>query len=477
MKNNKILLYLMIIISIILCIPSIIYLIVNGSVEGFNSYYSYTLTKANSIPLGLLNGIIIISLLLLFSIIYLMIIKKEKSIFKNKKSIIIFIAIISFIFMIILPYLSSDIYYYIGDSWLNSKYGENPYYTTINDLSERGITDEILNNTGYWKWRSVTSTYGPVWNFIASILSSLSFGKITIALFIFKISSLVIHILNSYIFGKLTNSRKYILLYGLNPLVLLETLSNVHNDIYLIFFILIALYFFIRKKNIILTIIFLALSIATKYSTVLIVPFILIYYFRKYNIGKKLLYCILSGISIITIVILLYLPYYRDMSVFTNMLEINHRYSQSILALLYCLSKCNHIFIFLTKIKLPIFALFYISIILHLLVKKNLSWKYAIKKYNIVMLVFIFLILTTFQKWYILWLLPTIIWQNRNMRKIIIFLTIIAIIPSLIFFMIGNDNFYCGMFYSSIMIYLAIMYIIIVKILNINKKRRIKCQD
>ena len=143
MKNNKILLYLMIIISIILCIPSIIYLIVNGSVEGFNSYYSYTLTKANSIPLGLLNGIIIISLLLLFSIIYLMIIKKEKSIFKNKKSIIIFIAIISFIFMIILPYLSSDIYYYIGDSWLNSKYGENPYYTTINDLSERGITDEI----------------------------------------------------------------------------------------------------------------------------------------------------------------------------------------------------------------------------------------------------------------------------------------------------------------------------------------------
>ena len=71
------------------------------------------------------------------------------------------------------------------------------------------------------------------------------------------------------------------LLYGLNPLILIELLSNVHNDIYLILFLLLALYFLVRKKNILLTTVFLAFSMAIKFSTILIVPFILLYCFRK----------------------------------------------------------------------------------------------------------------------------------------------------------------------------------------------------
>ena len=37
------------------------------------------------------------------------------------------------------PYLGKS---YIGDSWLASKYGENPYYTTVQDLQDKGINDE-----------------------------------------------------------------------------------------------------------------------------------------------------------------------------------------------------------------------------------------------------------------------------------------------------------------------------------------------
>ena len=181
----------------------------------------------------------------MFSVIYLLIIKKEKHIFKNKKEVIVFITIIAAIFMIILPYLSSDIYYYIGDSWLCSKYHENPYYTTVKDLQDRGINDEILNNTGVWK--NTVTVYGPLYNMISIILSFFSFGNITLALYIFKIVSLLVHIFNSVIIGKITKSKKYVLLYGLNPLILIELLSNVHNDIYLILFLLLALYFLVSK--------------------------------------------------------------------------------------------------------------------------------------------------------------------------------------------------------------------------------------
>lgn len=471
MKNNKIFLYLMIIVAIMLCISSILYLANNKTVDSFCGYYTYNLQPINNEIAGMLSGIIVIGLLLVFSVIYFVIIKHEKEIFKNKKQIILFITIVSLIFMMILPFLSSDIYYYIGDSWINSKYGENPYYTTVKDLQDQGINDEILNNTGYWK--NTTSVYGPIWNSIAKLLVSFSFGNVTIALFVFKIASLLIHVLNSYLIYKITKSNKYMLLYGLNPLVLIELLSNVHNDIYLILFIVLAFYFLIRKRNIYFTIVFLALSIATKYSTVLIVPFILLYYFRKYSIPKRILYCMLSGISIIAIVVILYLPYCRDISIFTNMLVQDGKYTQSIMALLLVKIKNKDLFNLVNQLKLPIFAISYIIVIIQILLKNKLTMKQMMKKYNWLMLIFIFFILSTFQKWYILWLIPTLPWQSKQMRKFILALTVTAIIPSWNYFKTGNDAFLDGIYYSLEMLLLSVICILVnIQLKRLRKERK-----
>ena len=464
MKSNRILLYIMVIISVILCVPSIIYLIFNGTVDGFNSYYTYTLSISDNDVVSITSGILLIGLLLLFSVIYLLIIKKEKHIFKNKKEVIVFITIIAAIFMIILPYLSSDIYYYIGDSWLCSKYHENPYYTTVKDLQDRGINDEILNNTGYWK--HTVTVYGPLYNIISIILSFFSFGNITLALYIFKMVSLIVHILNSVIIGKITKSKKYMLLYGLNPLILIELLSNVHNDIYLILFLLLALYFLVRKKNILLTTVFLAFSMAIKFSTILIVPFILLYCFRKEKIFKRIKYCVLCGISIVTIVLLLYMPFYKDFSIFTNMLVQGGRYSQSIMTLLMVKLRGNNIFEKINKFKLPIFAIIYAIIVIRILFARKINLKNILNKYNLLMLIFIFICLTNFQRWYILWLIPTIIWQNKYMRYFIINLTFTSIIPLYAYFKIENDAFSKGIYYSLMTIVLAIGVLIISVIYN-----------
>lgn len=449
MKKSKILISLMILISIILCVPSIVYLINNKTVDGFNSYYTYTLENWTDYKTGLISGIIVIGLLLVYSIIYLILIKKQKEIFKNIKQILILIIIISFVFMLVLPYLSSDIFYYIGDSWLAAKYGQNPYYMSVEELQNQGINDEILDNTGYWK--NTTSVYGPLWNSIAKLLVSFSFGSVTIALFIFKTASYLIHILNSYLIYKITKSKKYMLLYGLNPLVLIEFLSNVHNDIYLVVFILLALYFLIRKRNIYFTIIFLALSVSIKYSTVLLVPFILIYMFRKYSIPKRIMFCMVSGLSIITLVIIVYLPYYRDITIFTNMLVQGEKYSQSV-PLLLMRNLDSNIFSTISSLLIPIFIILYITTIVTLLLIKRINLNIIMKKFNFNMIIFIFVVLTTFQKWYILWLIPTIIWQNKYMRKFILYLTIVALIPSLQYFITGGDGYMYGVTYSIKMI-------------------------
>ena len=452
MFKTKILLYIIILISIILCVPSIIYLVNNHTVDGFDAYYTYTLTKNNNRAIGLLHGIIVIGLLTVFSIIYLLIIKKEKAIFKSRKQILISIMIVAFIFTIILPFLSSDIYYYMGDSWLAAKYDENPYYTTVLDLQKQGINDEILDNTGVWK--GTTSVYGPLWNSIARVLVSLSFGNVTIALFVFKIAAYLIHILNSYLIYKITKSNKYMLLYGLNPLVLIEFLSNVHNDIYLILFMLLALYFLIRKRNILGTIIFLALSISIKYSTALIVPFILIYYFKDKTVFKRVMYCCISGVSIIGLVVLLYLPYFKDITIFTNMLVQGSKYSQSILLLLMQVFNAS-VFKTINSIIIPLFIFIYIVVVIKLLFSKVITRRKILRRYNLVMLIFIFIVLATFQKWYVLWLLPTIVWQSKYMRKFIIYLTITALIPSISYFVAGVDAYTLGITYSLSMLFFS----------------------
>ena len=467
MKKNKIMINLGIIISIIFCIPSIIYLLQNKTVDGFNSYYTYNLANYSNTTDGILNGIIFIGLIIIFSIIYVYIIKNEKEIFKNFKHIFIYILLISIIFMLTLPTLSSDIYYYIGDSWLSAKYGENPYYTSVNDLQNQGINDTILQNTGYWK--TTTSVYGPLWNFIAKILVTLSFGNITIALYIFKIAALITHLGLCYLIYKLTNSTKNVLIYGLNPLVLVELLSNVHNDIYLILFVFLSLYFIIKKKNIYLAILAMSCSIAIKYSTVLIVPFLLLYYFKEEKMGKKLAYCIISGLSIILLVVIMYMPYYKDLTIFTNMLVQNEKFSQSIRLFLFQ-NLSNKFSKIIGDISLPIFAIIYVGLIIKLLIKNEKDFGKIINSYNWIMLAFIFLILTNFQKWYILWLLPTALLQNKNLDKFIIITTLVALIPSFNYFIIGCDAWDVGMTYSINILLLSIIIYFVGKYIKTNIK-------
>jgi len=454
MNKSKILVYSIIVISIILCVPSVLYLVNNKTVDGFDAYYTYTLVKSDSEAVRLISGFVVIGLFLAFSVLYFFIVKKSQQIFKNKKQMLLLIMLISFIFILVLPAFSSDIYYYIGDSWLQAKYNQNPYYVTVADLEEAGVTDEILANTGYWK--ETTSVYGPLWSMISRTLASVSFGSVTIALFVFKLAAYVVHIANSYIIYKITKSTKYMLIYGLNPLVLMEFLGSVHNDIYLIFFVLLALYYLIRKKNIYYTILFLALSISIKFSTVLLVPFILIYYFRNQTIPKRILYCFISGISIIGIVVLLYLPYYQDYTIFTNMLVQGGKYSQSIMMYLLLTLKPEN-FEMVSKLLIPIFAIMYATGVVILLFKKQLNLREILSKYNIFMLIFIFVVLTNFQRWYVLWLLPTMIWQTKQMRQFILYITITAIIPTLNYFTVEAEPYYLGLHYSVSIIAMSVL--------------------
>ena len=82
-----------------------------------------------------------------------------------------------------------------------------------------------------------------------------------------------------------------ILLFILNPLVLIESVSNSHNDVWMMAFVFISFLFLefwlptIKKSKVILSLAFLLLSISIKYVTVVLLPIWLLLFMKKRGRG------------------------------------------------------------------------------------------------------------------------------------------------------------------------------------------------
>lgn len=211
----------------------------------------------------------------------------------------------------IVPTTSLDVYSYIGNGWVDSHYHENPYYTSVQDITNEYGPDQMLGKVARC-WRDEPVVYGPVWSLICRVLTSCSFGNITLALYIFKIASFTIFLTCSFFIYKIARKKKFVLLFALNPFILFEFLSNVHNDIFLIFFILLAIYFIKTKKNITFAVASLAFATGIKYLSILLLPFLLLYALKEEERKNRIKKVILYGIEFAALLGVFYLFYIRD---------------------------------------------------------------------------------------------------------------------------------------------------------------------
>ena len=381
MKNKQTKL-LFIILIILFVIPSIIYLIQNKTFLGFEIYYNFFINERISKNI---STIIYLILFVSLTVIYLKIINK-KDMFKDIKEILKYVAISAGIFGIMLPWTSSDIFYYMGVGELDSIYKQNPYYVTMEEYyeqNEKNIDDEILEQGAMNFWAPTTVVYGPVAQIIFKVCAFISIKNADICIVVFKLVNLGIHLINCYLMYKITSKKKFAIIYGINPYILLEFIAQVHNDIIIVFFVLLTLYFLIKKKNILLSILFLALATGIKYFTVLLLPIIILYHFREEkNVCKKFLKCIQYGLIFLVILGLEYIPYFKNIGVLLAMLPQTERYSKSIYVVLAIINP--HLMNIVKEIFIVTFLFLYISFCFEFLLKKKINIFYMLRKYNII---------------------------------------------------------------------------------------------
>ena len=453
-NKNNIFIILFTICSAFFAVPSIIYIFQNKTIYKFSWVWTYLFKRPMTKMDCYINAFLFFILFTAIFLLYFFVLKKHNKILKSKKQIFTLIIIASLLFMIIIPYTSTDVYSYIANGWSSAHYKENPYYISTGEIAQKnGVSDPMFNKVANC-WRFEKVVYGPAWTIICTVLSWISFGNIDIALFVFKLANLAVHIINCILIYKTTKKNLFVVLYGLNPFILFEGLTNVHNDIFIVLFILLALYAVIKKKNLFIAVACIAVATAIKYLAILILPFVILYAVKDKEIKERVKCCIWCGIEYIAIIALLYVIYVKnDLSVLMGLFIQQSKYNRSIFYLIYELTGQNvKVVSLMQNFALLAFAVYYVYVVIRILISKKINMHQIMEKYNFILLIFTFVLITNFNPWYIMWLYPTIFLIRGKSIKNILYLSYTCEIANLLSFALWSEKQILGIPYFIIMI-------------------------
>lgn len=196
---------------------------------------------------------------------------------------LIFIIAVTAVLLFSYPAFSHDIFNYIFDARIVTKYHLNPTYFKALDFP----FDEW---TRFMRWTHRYYPYGPGWIIISILPSLFGLEKFVLTLLFFKLFFAAFHFLNCFLIYKILakiNTQHKLLgltLYALNPLIIIESLISPHNEVVMLAFALLSFLLLLYKKKI-FALIILFLSVSIKYISATLIP---LYYFNWTNWQKFL---------------------------------------------------------------------------------------------------------------------------------------------------------------------------------------------
>ncbi len=208
------------------------------------------------------------------------------------------------------PIGAADIFDNIARGRITAEYGGNPFYETPRQYK----ADRFFWFTA---WRDATSAYGPLWEGLAAGASRLAGDGVLENVLAFKLLGLAFYggciALIAYVLSRHAPERALqgVCLFALNPLVIYETAGNGHNDIAMVFFILLGAAALTRGR---FTSAVLALTAGAliKFISILLVPVTLICAVRALPRGRdRVAFVVITALACIVLAAAAYAPFWQ----------------------------------------------------------------------------------------------------------------------------------------------------------------------
>ncbi len=159
------------------------------------------------------------------------------------RSAVSWVLLVMAVFAAGMPYLSPDVFFYLGTSWVEAHHGLSPYRVPMNAVP--GFAQDEMFANVFPGFVGGTTSYGPLFQKLAAGLAWLSGGQEKLALALHKLLYAGLHVAATLLVFKLAPpamARVAALSYALNPVILFSVLTAAHNDHLLNVFVLLALW-------------------------------------------------------------------------------------------------------------------------------------------------------------------------------------------------------------------------------------------
>ncbi|MCP4416403.1 MAG: hypothetical protein GY805_07265, partial [Chloroflexi bacterium] len=235
------------------------------------------------------------------------------------------------------PINANDVYLYIINGRVGSIYNENPYTVAPNTFPD----DPFLPMAG--EWAGETSPYGPLWGLLATAVTQQTQNNLLAGLLAFKLVGLLAHLSCGWLIWQLlaranpAKQRSFTLLWLWNPALLLMFVVDGHNDVLMMVWQLLGIWFWQRKQPS-MTLLFLLLAALTKPIALLTLPFFGLAAWRTLpNNQVRLRFVGLTAVLLGTAVWLTFLPFGSPFDLMDRLLRESASYPGFSLATLLLL--------------------------------------------------------------------------------------------------------------------------------------------
>jgi len=206
------------------------------------------------------------------------------------------VAAVNLAMLSLYPVGAVDVFDYVAQGREISVWHDNPFYTPAN----QNARDPVLPYTG---WAHLTTLYGPAWQLMGAGLTELAGQDLRTNLLAFKSVAVLFYVgciaIIAAILRKHAPERALaaVCLFALNPLVIYETAGNGHNDIVMVFWMLLGFYFLSRERHS-LAALALTVGVLTKFVPGFILPVVLAYSLSRLPTwGARWRFLVVTGLA------------------------------------------------------------------------------------------------------------------------------------------------------------------------------------